>query len=86
MMSEPPAFQLDIDGLDDQSGDSAAAGDQFRSGKPWVGIRFDCCAVYTRVYRNAEGTAYEGRCPRCLQTITMRIGPGGTNSRFFTAQ
>ena len=84
-MSEPPAFRLRIDGLEDRSGDPAAADDQPRGSKPWVGVRFDCCGVYTRLYRNSEGTAYEGRCPRCLRSVRMLIGPGGTDSRFFTA-
>ena len=82
-MAERPAFHLDIDGLNDGSDD---AGARPRPVRPWIGIRFDCCAVYTRIYRNAEGTAYEGRCPRCRRKATLRVGPGGTSSRFFTAE
>ncbi|UCF34799.1 MAG: hypothetical protein JSV78_05730 [Phycisphaerales bacterium] len=55
-------------------------------GRPWVGIRFDCCGVYTRVYRNPEGTAYIGRCPRCLRTVRLRVGRQGTDARFFVAE
>ena len=54
--------------------------------RPWVGIRFECCGAYARVYRNPEATAYVGRCPRCLQTVTLRVGPGGTDQRFFVAR
>ena len=54
--------------------------------RPWVGIHFDCCFVYTRIYRNASGTAYAGRCPRCMRNVSLRIGPGGTDARFFVAE
>jgi len=100
-MAERPAFHLDIDGLDGQprsgvdtdgvvsrpeAGNADDAGARPRPVRPWIGIRFECCAVYTRIYRNAEGTAYEGRCPRCRRKATLRVGPGGTSSRFFTAE
>jgi hypothetical protein len=51
----------------------------------FVGIRFACCDVYTRVYVNRAETAYEGYCPKCSKRVRIRIGPGGTDSRFFTA-
>jgi len=51
----------------------------------FVGIRFACCDVYTRVYINRDNTAYQGNCPRCSKPVTIKVGPGGTSSRFFTA-
>ncbi|HRX82106.1 MAG TPA: hypothetical protein P5307_23720 [Pirellulaceae bacterium] len=51
----------------------------------FLGVQFACCSVYSRVYVNKEGTAYVGSCPKCLKRIEMKIGPGGTDSRFFTA-
>jgi hypothetical protein len=51
----------------------------------FVGIHFVCCDVYTRVYINRDESAYEGNCPRCARRVRLRIGPGGTNARFFTA-
>jgi hypothetical protein len=54
-------------------------------GADYLGVRFECCGAYARVYRNRAGDAYEGRCPKCLKPIRFEIGPGGTSSRFFTA-
>ncbi len=51
----------------------------------FLGIQFACCHVYSRVYVNKEGTAYVGNCPRCTKRVELKIGPGGSDSRFFTA-
>ncbi len=53
-------------------------------GRPFVGIRFACCDVYTRIYINRDRTAYRGACPRCARPVELKIGPGGTDARFFT--
>ena len=54
--------------------------------RKFLGIQFDCCGVYARIYQNKDGTAYVGRCPRCMRSIRIKIGEGGTNSRFFKVQ
>ncbi len=51
--------------------------------KKFLGLKFTCCGVYARVYVNRDGTAYEGRCPKCLKPVKLKIGEGGTDSRFF---
>lgn len=52
----------------------------------YLGIMFDCCNVYGRIYKNKEGTAYVGRCPRCMRSVRVPVGKGGTNRRFFRAE
>lgn len=54
-------------------------------GNPFLGIRFRCCRVYGRLYRDPSGNAYQGRCPRCGAFLTVSIGHGGTSRRFFSA-
>jgi len=56
-----------------------------RTPRRFVGIHFACCDVYSRIYLAADRTAYRGNCPRCAKPVQIRVGPGGTNSRFFTA-
>jgi hypothetical protein len=51
----------------------------------FLSILFRCCHVYGRLYRNAEQTAYTGRCPRCGAGVQARIGPEGTSRRVFDA-
>ncbi|MEW6742597.1 MAG: hypothetical protein AB1486_07545 [Planctomycetota bacterium] len=57
-----------------------------QQGRRFLGILFTCCQVYSRVYVNAAGTAYEGRCPRCLRPLRVPVDPErGTYARFFKA-
>ncbi len=53
--------------------------------RPYLGVRFECCNTYTRIYRSHDRSFYEGRCPRCLAPVRIRVGPDGTSHRFFRA-
>ena len=53
--------------------------------RPFLGVHFAACRVYGRLYRNREGTAYEGRCPRCGGFVRVPVGAHGTGQRFFIA-
>lgn len=50
-------------------------------GRPFLGVQFECCGVYARVYR--DGDHYRGRCPKCMRTVQFRVGEGGTGQRFW---
>ena len=36
-------------------------------GRPFIGVLFNCCYVYNRVYRQEHGPYYIGRCLRCYR-------------------
>lgn len=62
--------------------------DNKRTKRKFLGVFFTCCKVYGRLYQNKMGTAYVGRCPRCLRPIRVPIDSNsskGTNRRFFSA-
>jgi len=65
--------------------DPRARRDGGTGSRRFLGIHFACCDVYSRIYVNRQGTAYEGYCPKCSRPIRVAIGPGGTDQRFFTA-
>lgn len=54
--------------------------------RPWLGLHFRCSGQYGRAYRNAEGTAYVGRCPKCGKTVRFVVGEGGTSERMFRVE
>jgi hypothetical protein len=52
--------------------------------RPFLRVYFACCRVYQRIYRDPSGSAYNGRCPRCLRPIRFRVAPNGVTARDFT--
>ena len=55
---------------------------QPRRRRPFVGIIYDCCNAYGRVYLNRKGTAFRGQCPRCLKSVVLRVSEDGSTERF----
>lgn len=69
----------------DLTSDAGAEESPARRERRYLGVHFACCNVYTRVYVNRQESAYVGYCPKCSRRVQVRIGPGGSDSRFFTA-
>lgn len=54
--------------------------------RKFIGVWFECCHTYGRLYKNKKGTLYVGRCPKCLRPINVPINSDSeraTNRRFF---
>jgi hypothetical protein len=51
--------------------------------RPYLSVRFACCNVYLRIYRDADGKSYTGRCPRCGKPVKFAVGEDGTDCRTF---
>ena len=53
--------------------------------RKWLGVLFECCGAYARIYQTRDGKAYAGHCPRCNAALRVGIGEGGTSQRIFRA-
>ncbi len=83
-MDEERDYILELGGKkveENAAGDSSSA-----QGRPYISVLFECCDVYNRVYKNREGTAYVGWCPKCARKVTVKVGAEGVNCRFFRAK
>ena len=87
-MSGSPDYILSVNGVEHPSAELAAPPQGRRSalvGRPWLAVLWKCCHQYSRIYRDRAGTMYRGRCPGCGKVAQAKVGPGGVDSRFFTA-
>lgn len=71
-------------GLDIVEGGSPPEGQA--GARPFLQVYFRCANFYQRVYRNAAGTHYQARCPKCGKTVRFQVGQGGTSQRRFEVQ
>ena len=55
-------------------------------GRPFLGVMFECCNVYVRVYLDKDGEFYNGRCPSCLRTLRFVVGADGKSARMWRAK
>ena len=78
-MSDPRDYKLDISSLP-KSDDAPSS---TPGTKPFLSVLFECCGIYQRIYRTADGTAYRGACPRCGLPVNFAVGDSGTSARFF---
>lgn len=53
--------------------------------RPYIGVLFECCDVYARVYRRPDRMVYQARCPKCLRMVRVRVAADGVNARLFRA-
>lgn len=68
--------------------DDFRAGDAQRKnknegGREFIGIFWECCKVYSRVYLNSRRSAFVGWCPKCARRVQVDVSPTGSRSRFF---
>jgi hypothetical protein len=80
-MTDPRDYKLDISNLDAASGNATP-----NPARPFVSVLFRCCHAYQRIYRSADGTRYEGRCPKCARSVRFLVGDDGTSERFFVVE
>ncbi len=79
-----PQDRIEIGGVERPAAVPGSSGPaSARAGRKWLSVWFNCCKVYDRMYLNAEGTRYRGRCPSCGSSVTARVGEGGTSRRMF---
>jgi hypothetical protein len=51
--------------------------------RQFIGVNWECCKIYSRIYLNRKGTAFVGWCPKCARRVQINVSPVGSKSRFF---
>jgi hypothetical protein len=81
-MSDPRDYKLDLSSA--KAADAQTPSPNTK--RAYISVRFACCGVYQRIYRSADGQRYEGHCPKCAKPVRFKVGPGGTDARFFVVE
>jgi len=82
MAADPRDFKVELS----STGTAPAAGGGNAAKRPYLSVVFRCCGVYQRIYRSNDGATYSGRCPKCARPVQFKVGPGGTDERFFVVE
>jgi len=53
--------------------------------REFIGVIFQCCRVYSRIYLDKKKKMFAGHCPRCGAKLNILISDSGSESRFFVA-
>jgi hypothetical protein len=93
-VSDPRDYKVELTGAGGEApagippkSRSASGGvDSAGTPRPYLSVHFACCGVYQRVYRDRDGTTYQGRCPRCATPVKFVVGQGGTAARSFVVR
>jgi len=48
----------------------------------FIGILFECCNSYGRLYLRRDSAAFEGRCPRCYRMVRVPVSEDGIEAHF----
>ena len=58
--------------------------DRNKRRKNFIGVEFECCGVYSRIYYSEKHNGYFGYCPLCHRRVRVRVDPEkGVDGRFF---
>ena len=85
MPSDPRDYRVDLSTASPAS-DSTADSASSVQPRPFLSVMFNCCKVYLRVYRSADGSHYAARCPKCGKSVRFEVGDGGSDSRSFVVE
>jgi hypothetical protein len=77
-------YRLDIVSAADSNDEGRGGGAE--SDRPWIGIHFECCGVYSRVYRRPEEPQYVGKCPSCGRALRVLVRADGVKAKIFRAK
>jgi hypothetical protein len=84
-MRDDRDYKVELSGAaSGESADQTAA--RQSAGRPYISVHFACCNIYLRIYRDPDGKAYRGHCPRCAKRVHFAVGHGGTDERFFRVE